>query len=117
MQVPVHCAIGPTEAALRKSISCARRGGLGGATLAVARKQHAMISFPQKIVQMQHGGGLQNDDGTDSYRRSLPRHWITRCVRRQLLFPACCLAMSRISIVCRSSPVLDIDPCPALNVK
>jgi hypothetical protein len=36
-----------------------------GSTPALGRKQPAVLSFPQQVVQMQQGGGLQNDGGTE----------------------------------------------------
>jgi len=39
-----------------------------GATPALGRKQHAVLSFPQQVVQQ--GGGLQNDGGTEDACRA-----------------------------------------------
>ena len=36
-----------------------------GATPTLRGKQHAVFSFAQQVVQMQQGGGLQNESGTE----------------------------------------------------
>ena len=44
--------------------------GRAASTPALGRKQQAVLSFPQQVVQMQQGGGLQHDGGTEDACRA-----------------------------------------------
>ena len=41
-----------------------------GATLVLGRKQHAVLSFPQRTVEMEQSGRLQNGGGTQNACRA-----------------------------------------------
>jgi hypothetical protein len=57
---PFHCNDGIDEFFLR-SFRARSMAALG-------RKQHAVLSFPQQVVEMQQSGNLQNDGGAKGAR-------------------------------------------------